>query len=123
MTQMTTGMRSAVAGTEPERKALPTSRPRHRPQRSCVACRQTQTKRDLVRLTRASAREVRVDESGRAPGRGAYLCRDRACWERALAGDAIGRALKVRLQPEDRAALEAYATQIEPAVAGGDGRR
>jgi hypothetical protein len=116
-------MRSAVPETVPERDRVPTSRPKHRPQRSCVACRQTQTKRDLVRLARASAREVRVDESGRAPGRGAYLCRDRACWERALAGDSIGRALRVRLQPDDRAALEAYATQIEPAAVGGGGRR
>lgn len=123
MTQTTPRMRSAVPGTELERTRPPPSRPKHRPQRSCVACRQTQTKRDLVRLARASGREVRVDESGRAPGRGAYLCRDRVCWERALAGDAIGRALRVRLQPDDRVALEAYAAQIEPAAAEGDGRR
>jgi hypothetical protein len=83
------------------------------PQRSCVACRRTAAKRDLVRLVRTAEGAVRVDERGRSPGRGAYLCRARDCWERALGGDSLARALRMKLSAEDRAALDQYARGLE----------
>jgi predicted RNA-binding protein YlxR (DUF448 family) len=53
---------------------------------------------------------VRLDKQGRAPGRGAYLCTRRECWDRALGrADILSRALKVSVPPEDRAALLAAA--------------
>ena len=47
--------------------------PRRLPERSCVACRTTRPKRELVRVVRAPDGSVAVDATGRAPGRGAYL--------------------------------------------------
>lgn len=48
--------------------------------------------------------------AGRAPGRGAYLCTQRECWERALGrADILGRALKVTVTADNRAALLAAA--------------
>ncbi|MSQ31582.1 MAG: DUF448 domain-containing protein, partial [Dehalococcoidia bacterium] len=52
-------------------------RARHTPQRTCVACRRTGDQRTFVRLVRAADGAVQVDEAGKAPGRGAYLCRAR----------------------------------------------
>jgi predicted RNA-binding protein YlxR (DUF448 family) len=92
-------------------------RPRRQPERTCVSCRETQAKRTLVRLVRSSVEgdsRVTVDESGRAHGRGAYLCTRAECWQRALRSGAIARALKVQLTPDDRQALEAYAGRLEP---------
>ncbi len=69
---------------------------------------------------------MKVDQSrGRAAGRGAYLCGDAACWRRALAGDAVARALKTTLTDEDRAALRAYADRLGTAAVGaaGEGNR
>ena len=50
------------------------SRPRHIPQRTCVACRQTGAKRQLVRVVRAPDGSVTIDPTGKRSGRGAYLC-------------------------------------------------
>ena len=57
-------------------------------------------------MVRTPAGGVVVDESGRLGGRGAYLCRDGTCRDRAIAKGIIERALGVPLPREVRAALE-----------------
>ena len=84
-------------------QALPA---RHFPTRTCVACRTERQKRDLVRVVRAPDGGVSIDHSGRANGRGAYLCTDRSCWPDALKKKSIERALGVSLPAEVRAQLE-----------------
>lgn len=79
------------------------------PQRTCVACRQKDAKRQYVRLVRASSGDVHVDPTGKANGRGAYLCARRSCWDRALETNALDRALKVALGPEKKAELAEWA--------------
>jgi uncharacterized protein len=86
---------------------------RKRPQRTCIACRQTGEKRALIRLVRTPEGRVLVDETGKRSGRGAYLCDDPACWQIALKERRIGRALKVTPLPEDLARLNEYAQQLE----------
>src|SRR5438045_6513331 len=85
---------------------------RHVPERTCVACRRQQPKRAMVRVVRTPLGAVALDPTGKASGRGAYLCRSAACWEGGLRRDALGRALKTGLGREDRAALEAYAAGL-----------
>ncbi|OQY24019.1 MAG: YlxR family protein [Chloroflexi bacterium] len=91
-------------------------RPKHVPQRTCIACRTLRPKRDLVRIVRLSSPEgestVMVDETGKRSGRGAYLCRQRDCWERALARQQLERALKVTLTEEVKAHLREYASGL-----------
>lgn len=65
------------------------------PERTCVGCRERAGKRSLLRIVRGSDGSVRVDPSGKAPGRGAYVHRTRACAEAALASGALWRALRV----------------------------
>jgi predicted RNA-binding protein YlxR (DUF448 family) len=71
------------------------------PQRSCVACRQIKAKREMVRLFRTQGGEVEIDISGKQEGRGAYLCRDWACWETALKGKQLEYALKLKIDHEN----------------------
>jgi predicted RNA-binding protein YlxR (DUF448 family) len=78
------------------------------PQRTCVACRRTGDQSTFVRLVRTPEGRIVVDEAGRAPGRGAYLCRQASCWQRGLAG-ALAGALKARPSEEDREALTRHA--------------
>jgi uncharacterized protein len=92
-----------------------TARPRHVPARTCVGCREEQPKRQLVRIVRSPAGSVAVDLTGKAPGRGAYLCRRPACWAAALRRDQLAGALRASLAPADRAALEAFAASLAPA--------
>ncbi len=87
-------------------------RRKHVPQRTCVACRETKAKRDLVRVVLLAEGGITVDETGKRNGRGAYLCRDQACWEQALKGGALNRALHVNLQPEDVVTLEMFARSL-----------
>ena len=65
------------------------------PQRTCVVCRSTTAKRALHRIVRSPAGSVGYDPTGKAPGRGAYLCGQPACLEAALRRGSIQRALKV----------------------------
>lgn len=88
-------------------------RPRHVPQRTCVACRTTGAKRGLVRVVRSAEGTVEVDETGKKPGRGAYLCRTRECWDKALKGKVLEYALKTAITAEDKTALQAYAATLE----------
>ena len=85
---------------------------KHTPERTCVACRARGAKRALVRVVRLAEGGVLVDETGKQKGRGAYLCRQRVCWNKALARGALERALRVTLSAEEVTALQAYAAAL-----------
>ncbi|MFQ3535423.1 MAG: YlxR family protein [Aggregatilineales bacterium] len=85
---------------------------KHIPERTCVICRQTAPKRNLIRLVRTADQGVQVDPSGKRNGRGAYLCQRLACWQRAIQGEALAKALRTTLTQADRAQLEAAAHQL-----------
>jgi uncharacterized protein len=65
-----------------------------------VACRTTREKRELVRVVRTPTGDVIIDPSGRAAGRGAYVCRDGTCIDRAITKGALSRALNTQLPPD-----------------------
>ena len=71
--------------------------PKKIPMRMCVACRTMRPKKELVRVVRTPEGETKVDSTGRANGRGAYLCRDISCLEKAVRSKALDRALDVRI--------------------------
>ncbi len=81
-------------------------RVKHVPQRTCVGCREILSKRALIRVVRTPA-GLRVDPTGKLPGRGAYLHDRRSCWERGLKGG-LAHALKVELTDQDRETLRAF---------------
>jgi predicted RNA-binding protein YlxR (DUF448 family) len=76
------------------------------PTRTCVSCRTERHKREFLRVVRAPDGTISIDPSGRANGRGAYLCADGSCWANALKKKSIERALSAPLTPEVRAYLE-----------------
>ena len=70
------------------------------PVRRCVGCNAQRPKRELVRVVRSPEGEISIDLRGKAPGRGAYLCRSSECLKRAVKSRALERALSVPV-PED----------------------
>jgi predicted RNA-binding protein YlxR (DUF448 family) len=102
------------AGTTPQRRKPKGPRPKHVPKRMCVACREHDAKRSYVRLVRTPEMRVEVDPTGKRNGRGAYLCRRRSCWQRALDSNALTRALKIEIDLETKAALSEYARSHFP---------
>jgi uncharacterized protein len=90
--------------------AKPTKRVKHLPQRTCVGCRETLSKRSLVRIVR-TPQGVQVDPTGKLAGRGAYLHDRQSCWERGLKG-ALAHALKTELTQSERAQLDEFARSL-----------
>jgi len=80
----------------------PAGKQKHVPLRTCVVCRQTNAKRTLTRLVRTLDEGVQVDASGKRNGRGAYLCDQPSCWQRAIESDILDKALKTTLTDDDR---------------------
>ena len=81
-------------------------RRRNVPRRTCVGCREVLEKRGLTRVVRGP-HGVAIDPSGKAPGRGAYVHEQRACWDRALKGS-LSKALRIELTEKELDELSAY---------------
>jgi len=82
------------------------SRPndKEKPQRSCLGCRETRDKDQLLRFVLSPQDEVLPDLDARLPGRGAYTCINSRCLENALRQRLFNRAFKreVSTLPPDR---------------------
>ncbi len=91
-------------------KTKPVGRVKHIPQRTCVGCRETLPKRQMIRIVR-QADGVFVDPTGKVAGRGAYLHDKHSCWSRGIKG-AIANALKTELNDDDRVRLETFMNSL-----------
>lgn len=85
---------------------------KHVAQRTCVVCRQVKEKRALIRLVRTPESNVEIDIAGKKKGRGAYLCRDWACWESGLKGKQLEHALRKHIATENREQLMTCARNL-----------
>ncbi len=95
------------------KRTKPATRRKRVPQRTCVGCRQAQGKRELLRVVRTPDGQVELDSSGKRPGRGAYVHRQRDCWQAALQDGRLDHALKTTLSDHDRAALADFAQTLD----------
>lgn len=68
--------------------------PKQEPQRSCLGCRTSKDKKDLLRFVLSPERELVPDLLSRLPGRGAYTCLSRICLKAALEKKQFNRAFK-----------------------------
>ena len=70
------------------------------PLRKCVGCSESKPKKELIRIVKNKEQEVFIDETGKANGRGAYVCKDIKCLDRAIKTKAIYKALGKDLTEE-----------------------
>ena len=70
------------------------------PLRKCIGCNEMKDKRELVRIVRNKEGEVCVDLTGKKPGRGAYICKNAACLEKAQKAKRLERAFSAKIEPE-----------------------
>ncbi|MCX6046017.1 MAG: YlxR family protein [Chloroflexi bacterium] len=87
------------------------SKPRHVPQRTCIACRKVAGKRNLIRIVRTE-QGVEVDPTGKKAGRGAYLHPNQTCWQAMLTGNRLAQALRTNVSPDNRRVLEAFMASL-----------
>ena len=79
---------------------------KNKPQRMCISCREMKDKDLLVRVVKNSQGEVFVDLTGKANGRGAYICKDKACFEKGKKSKALSKAFKCPISEEIYAKIE-----------------
>ena len=91
---------------------------RAEPRRTCVVCRSSAAKRTLHRIVRSPDGTVVYDPTGKAAGRGAYLCGQPACLDMAVRRRSIQRALKVTDAVAASAAVEALRNRMLSGRAG-----
>ena len=77
------------------------------PMRMCLGCRQMLPKKDLIRIVLPKEGELSADPTGKAHGRGAYVCHDVECLKKARKSRALERAFSTAIPPEVYDAMEA----------------
>ncbi len=70
------------------------------PVRQCIGCREMKPKNEMVRIIRTPDNDICLDKTGRMNGRGAYICLNLDCYNKAVRSKAIERALKQEI-PDD----------------------
>ena len=70
------------------------------PLRKCTGCQEMKDKKSLIRMVRSEAGEFSLDFTGKAPGRGAYVCPNRQCMEKAQKSRGLERSFKAPV-PKD----------------------
>ena len=89
--------------------------PKKIPMRTCIGCGTSKPKKELIRIVLTREEELLVDKTGRANGRGAYLCDDPACLQRAIKRKALNRAFRTQVPDE---AAQQLTAQLGGADAG-----
>lgn len=80
--------------------------PRKIPIRTCIACRNEFPKRDLLRVVKNAAGDIRLDFSGKLAGRGAYVCNSEACIKKLRKAHLLNRAFSCEVGEEVYTAVE-----------------
>lgn len=86
-------------------------KPKKTPQRLCSGCQAFHDKKAMTRVVRKPDGEVALDLTGKAAGRGGYVCKSADCVQRAKTGKGLDRALKTAVPSS---IYELLLAQIEP---------
>lgn len=70
------------------------------PSRICVGCQEAKDKPNLIRVVKDSENHLSLDVTGKKNGRGAYLCKNWDCFERAMKNKGLERSLKMQIPKE-----------------------
>ena len=92
---------------------MQTLKPRKYPERRCIGCGEHFPKKDLIRVVRAKDGTVSLDTTGKASGRGAYICHKLECFRRARKAKRFDAALEVTIPDDIYNAMEATLAKDE----------
>lgn len=76
------------------------------PLRMCTGCMEMKPKKELIRVVRNKEGEVSIDLVGKKPGRGAYICNDADCLEKAIKSKRLERNLETKFTDDIYEALK-----------------
>ena len=70
------------------------------PMRKCLGCNEMKPKKELIRAVKSPEGEISLDLTGKKSGRGAYICPDRSCFDKARKGRRLEKALETKIREE-----------------------
>ena len=70
------------------------------PQRTCIGCNEKKDKKDLIRVVKDKDGCISIDKTGKANGRGAYICNSIECLEKAVKSKRLERTFEKQINQE-----------------------
>ena len=70
------------------------------PQRKCIGCNEVKNKKDLIRIVKNKAGEINIDKTGKLEGRGAYICDNIECLEKAIKAKRLEKIFETKIDNE-----------------------
>lgn len=67
------------------------------PQRTCIGCNTQKLKKDLIRIVKDKDGNINIDRTGKMNGRGAYLCKNKECLEKAIKSKKIEKIFEIKI--------------------------
>lgn len=80
------------------------------PQRTCIGCNAQKDKKDLIRIVKNKQGEILLDKTGKAQGRGAYICDSLECLEKAIKCNKLEKSFEMKI---DRTIYEELRSKIK----------
>ena len=70
------------------------------PQRTCIGCNEKKDKKEFIRIVKDNQNNISIDKTGKANGRGAYICDNIECLEKAIKNKRIEKSFKMAINEE-----------------------
>ena len=70
------------------------------PNRTCIGCNEIKPKKELIRVVKNKENQIFIDKTGKANGRGAYLCNNLECLEKAIKTKKLERTFETTIEPK-----------------------
>lgn len=68
------------------------------PQRTCIGCNTQKDKKELIRIVKNKEGKIFVDKTGKLPGRGAYICDNIECLEKAIKSKRLEKSFEMKIE-------------------------
>jgi len=68
------------------------------PKRTCIGCNEVKLKKELIRVVKNKENQIFMDKTGKANGRGAYLCNNIECLEKAIKSKRLERTFEMQIE-------------------------
>lgn len=70
------------------------------PNRTCIGCNTQKTKKELIRIVKNAQGEIKIDKTGKLPGRGAYICNNSECLEKAVRSKRLEKSFEMKIEED-----------------------
>lgn len=82
------------------------------PMRKCIGCMESKPKKELLRVVHNKEGDISIDTTGKKPGRGAYICAKKECFQKARKSRALERAFSCAIEPAVYDTLEQLLQEV-----------